>query len=455
MDLRDLENLGQQLRDAVDAFDFENLKREIRKNADDVISGAKGSFGGNGPQDGPEREHDFRRKRNRFGAFGTYHRENWQTYRNIRPRRPGSFWGAPDPDREAPGQDKVRRTEPSQGRGPSGGRTVTADYGFPVERCPKGELSGMLLTVFGALGFGLTGIGAIILAGWLLVHPWRMVGAALAGTVFFVLVFTVMMAVGTHQRNRVKRFRRYIASMKGKSFATFKDLASLTGRSVRYTIRDLAKMLELGYFPQGHMDSHRTCIMVTDEIYRQYLETMKHAPNLNEAEKQARKYSRSGAEDGPDSDKIAELEALGRQYMDVIRQANDDIPDVAFSNKLYRMEAVIGKIFEHVKEYPQKADRLSQFQNYYMPMTIKLVQTYRDFDTESIEGENIRKVRQEIEETLDTINDAYERLYDSMYQETAMDVSSDISVLKTLLAREGLTRGAFEKDSKKTGGNKV
>ena len=44
-------------------------------------------------------------------------------------------------------------------------------------------------------------------------------------------------------------------------------------------------------------------------------------------------------------------------------------------------------------------------------MTIKLVQTYRDLDTESIEGENIRKVRQEIEETLDTINDAYERLY--------------------------------------------
>ena len=40
--------------------------------------------------------------------------------------------------------------------------------------------------------------------------------------------------------------------------------------------------------------------------------------------------------------------------MDVIRQANDDIPDVAFSNKLYRMEAVIGKIFEHVKEYPQR-----------------------------------------------------------------------------------------------------
>ena len=116
---------------------------------------------------------------------------------------------------------------------------------------------------------------------------------------------------------------------------------------------------------------------------------------------------------------------------------------------MYRMEMIIGKIFDHVKKYPQKADRLSQFQNYYMPMTIKLVETYRDLDGQPIEGENIKKVKQEIEGTLDTINEAYEKLYDSMYQETAMDVSSDISVLRTLLAREGLTKGAFEKKDKK------
>ncbi|MCI9067638.1 MAG: 5-bromo-4-chloroindolyl phosphate hydrolysis protein, partial [Lachnospiraceae bacterium] len=46
--------------------------------------------------------------------------------------------------------------------------------------------------------------------------------------------------------------------------------------------------------------------------------------------------------------------------------------------------------------------------------------------------------QREIEATLDTLNEAFERLFDSLFQETVWDVSTDISVLKTLLAQEGL-----------------
>ena len=52
---------------------------------------------------------------------------------------------------------------------------------------------------------------------------------------------------------------------------------------------------------------------------------------------------------------------------------------------------IIGKIFEYIKSYPQKADRLSRFQDYYMPMTIKLVETYRDIDGQPVEGERHKK----------------------------------------------------------------
>ena len=38
-----------------------------------------------------------------------------------------------------------------------------------------------------------------------------------------------------------------------------------------------------------------------------------------------------------------------------------------------------------------------------------------------------------------TINEAFENLLDSFFRNTAWDVSTDISVLKTMLAQEGLT----------------
>ena len=77
--------------------------------------------------------------------------------------------------------------------------------------------------------------------------------------------------------------------------------------------------------------------------------------------------------------------------------------------------------------------------NYYMPTTWKLLDSYRSFEKEPIQSENIRKTKKEIEETLDTINNAFETLLNDLFQSTAWDISSDISVLETMLAQEGLT----------------
>ena len=64
-----------------------------------------------------------------------------------------------------------------------------------------------------------------------------------------------------------------------------------------------------------------------------------------------------------------------------------------------------------------------------------------------MQGENIISSKQEIEKTLDTLNTAFEKLLDDLFQDTAWDLSSDISVLNTMLAQEGLTE-----DGLKTGG---
>lgn len=434
MDYRDLENLGQQLsnriRDAIDSFDFDRLNQEIRQNAEDIISGTKQSFNSSKT----EQKRYYNRHSRKFNTGDDYHQENWQTYKKVRPFQTKARKSASEP---------VTGTHPLyESRKKS--KTQMPDYGFPVERCPKGEVSGLLFTIFGAIGFGLSCCGGLVFGLTAVLSPWLTWVAPLAifwGFIPLILIFAVMIIIGTVQRNRVKRYRKYLDTLKGKSFITFKDLSLMSGKSQRFIIRDIAHMLNLGYFPEGHMDSHKTCLMVTDAIYEQYLETMKNAQAVQKQNNE----SPTGSAKTEVDEKITELEKLGKQYMDIIRKANDDIPDIEISNKLYRMEMIIGKIFEHIRKYPQKADRLNQFQNYYMPMTIKLVETYRDIDGQPIEGENIKKVKQEIETTLDTINEAYEKLYDSMYQETAMDVSSDISVLRTLLAREGLTKGAFDK----------
>ena len=137
----------------------------------------------------------------------------------------------------------------------------------------------------------------------------------------------------------------------------------------------------------------------------------------------------------------------GSRYIEAIRRANDAIPGEEISEKLYRLEALIKKIFEVLKQKPEQLPKLRKFMQYYMPTTLKLVQTYQELDAQPTEGENIRQSKAEIEKTLDTINLAYEKLLDSFFEDAAMDIRSDITVLETMLAQEGLTKNHFENQS--------
>ena len=118
------------------------------------------------------------------------------------------------------------------------------------------------------------------------------------------------------------------------------------------------------------------------------------------------------------------------------------------SAKISRMELIVEKIFERAQKHPEIIPDLKKLMNYYLPMTVKLLDAYEEMDQQPVQGENIQASKKEIEDTLDTLNQAFEKLLDSAFQDTAWDVSSDISVLHTLLAQEGLTDDDFAKMKK-------
>ncbi|MFR5071020.1 MAG: 5-bromo-4-chloroindolyl phosphate hydrolysis family protein [Bianqueaceae bacterium] len=81
--------------------------------------------------------------------------------------------------------------------------------------------------------------------------------------------------------------------------------------------------------------------------------------------------------------------------------------------------------------------------SYYLPTTLKLVKAYLEFDSQPIAGETISSAKEEIQNTLDTINLAFVKLLDSLFEDAAFDISTDITVLQTMLAQEGLTKKDF------------
>ena len=135
----------------------------------------------------------------------------------------------------------------------------------------------------------------------------------------------------------------------------------------------------------------------------------------------------------------------GNGYLQQIRSANDALPGDVISKKLDRLEDITARIFVCVRKHPEKLPDIRRFMRYYMPTTLKLVNSYEEFESQPVQGENITKAKGEIEQALDTINMAFENLLDTLFADDAFDISADISTLETMLKQEGLTGSDFAK----------
>ena len=140
------------------------------------------------------------------------------------------------------------------------------------------------------------------------------------------------------------------------------------------------------------------------------------------------------------SEDQASLLREGQSYIIQIRAINDRIPDTeVMSDKLYQLEDIMQRIFTEVKKNPAKTRDLRKLMNYYLPTTTKLLSAYADLNEQPEAGENIRETKRQIEASMDMINDAFGKLLDNMFQEQAWDLSSDLNVMKTMMAQDGLT----------------
>ena len=130
----------------------------------------------------------------------------------------------------------------------------------------------------------------------------------------------------------------------------------------------------------------------------------------------------------------------GSKYIEHVRYINDLIPDTKpMSEKLYRLENIMNRIFAQTRRAPENAKDLRRFMDYYLPTTTKLLNAYVDLMKQDSDVENVAGPLREIEDTMDTVNDAFEKLFNSMFQDMAWDISSDISVMKTMMKQDGLT----------------
>ena len=138
----------------------------------------------------------------------------------------------------------------------------------------------------------------------------------------------------------------------------------------------------------------------------------------------------------PETD-LGEENALLRQ----IREVNDAIENPEMSRKIDRIGEITERILEFQKEHPDKAGGLRKFLNYYLPTTLKILNSYAELEKQGVEGENIAATKKRIENMMDMVVEGFERQLDKLFAGDMMDIAADITVMEQMMQGDGLFDG--------------
>lgn len=242
--------------------------------------------------------------------------------------------------------------------------------------------------------------GSILaLAGWLSV--------AAAGVVFAIF--------GNIRKNKKRRFEAYLKLIGDKEYISIHELADVLGMDYKKVIKDLQEMIQRGILDPAWIDMKTYRLMLSE--YTGQVVTEKKEEYL------------------PRSERIL------RQ----IRADNDLIADEEVSRKIDRIEDLTRKIFEIVDKYPEKESQLYSFLNYYLPTTLKTLESYARLEHQGVETASIREAKQKINVMLDELADGYEKQLDKLFENDVVDISADIEVMRQMLQKDGLTEDEIMK----------
>ncbi len=143
--------------------------------------------------------------------------------------------------------------------------------------------------------------------------------------------------------------------------------------------------------------------------------------------------------------KVEEINESVRKIAAAAAAAGEDDP--ALATDLYSIANTATAIRDDIIEDPKDLPRCRRLLNYYLPTTVKLTETYDRLRRLPADGANISETKENVRAAIGTIDVTMKKFLDSLFDNEALDVATDIDVLDAMLTRDGLTGGMTETQS--------
>ena len=269
------------------------------------------------------------------------------------------------------------------------------------------------------------------------------------------------------ERRLIRRFHECCTVIGLRQHVSVKELAKAVELSAGEMRKQLQTMIARGYFGDGaYLDmAHSELVLppvareakqsggswreLVNEVLNMLRGDQVFADDAQDADfkpMEPEPAAQPEPEPQPEPAKKPSPASVKKTYMDELErilnelyQLNEQIEDEAVSARIDRIGTLTAGIFRAVIDNPEREQDVRKFMNYYLPTTLKLLKSYDMLEEQSYQGENIVASRRKIEGVLDTLIAAFEKQLDRLFQNDALDIATDIDVLETMMAGDGLS----------------
>ncbi len=263
------------------------------------------------------------------------------------------------------------------------------------------------------------------------ISDWEF-GLALFGAIV-TLIGTKTLQEAKRNDEQIKRFNRYVSELGNNTVITIRDLASSVNLSEEDTIRDIISLQKKGFFKQSRIVENGQLFILDIPTFKAYKEQLRGKNVIKDIENKEKKPI-----DTTTKEKYQQILEQGENYLQAIDDIKNKIQNREVLEKVVKIETTISNIFATIKKYPEEVYALNKFMDYFLPTTIKLLNSYSTFEQVYEKDSKMYDSMKEIEKSLDTIDDAFKKILVQLYEDKSMDVHTDIDALQMILKQEGL-----------------
>lgn len=120
------------------------------------------------------------------------------------------------------------------------------------------------------------------------------------------------------------------------------------------------------------------------------------------------------------------------------------IDNIDVTKNLNEIHDSVNKIIKTIEKDPSKEKLIKNFFDYYLPVTVKLVDRFDEIENQKINSKESRTFNDSTVKMIEEINGVFKVFINNLYKDDMLDANVEIKVLNSMLKADGLGKNEIK-----------